>query len=200
MIFTVDECKAILGITDNASDQRLRDLIPYVQDDIRIYCNNTFGDTTIYRHAAGSLAFVRGSTLTSSTDPDTITDADSYFSTAGFRAGTDIIVLGGSNEGYHTLAGVAAGTLTLTSTGALEDQSQTTYHNYPGQMVIARVKWPTALKPIAAKMVWHLIDTAKQGDVQSERIDDYSVTFAGSHAYPERVIAGLRQFRRVVLV
>uniref|UniRef100_A0A6M3KZ91 Putative head-tail connector n=1 Tax=viral metagenome TaxID=1070528 RepID=A0A6M3KZ91_9ZZZZ len=200
MIVSVDECKAILGITDNASDQRIRDLIPYVQDDIRIYCNNAFGDTTIYRQSAGSLAFVRGSTLTSSTSPDTITDADNYFSTAGFRAGTDIIVLGGSNEGYHTLAVVAAGTLTLTSTGALENQSQTTYHNWPGEMQIARVQWPTALKPIAAKMVWHLIETAKQGDVKSESIDDYSVTFAGSHSYPERVIAGLRQFRRVILV
>jgi hypothetical protein len=200
MIITVDECKVLLRITDNTYDESIRQFIPYVQDDIRHYCNKSFGDTTIYRKSAGSLAFVRGTTLTSSTDPDTITDDDEDFSTIGFRGSADIIVVGGSNEGYFELASVSSGTLTLKSTGAVEDQSQTTYHRWPGEITVAQVRWPEAIKPVAAKMVWYLIDKAKPDDVRSERIDDYAVTFAGSHSYPDRVIEGLKQFRQAVLI
>lgn len=201
MILTVSECKVLLNLgNDQSYDEQIRQLIQYVQDDIRHYCNNDFGDTTIYRHSAGSLEFVRGSTNTSSTSPDTITDDDEYFTTAGFRAGADVIVLGGSNEGYFELASVSSGTLTLTSSGDIEDQAQTTYHRWPGEIIISQVKWPHAIKPIAAKMVWYLIDKAKQDDVQSERIDDYSVTYAGSNVYPKRILDGLRPFRRAVLI
>jgi hypothetical protein len=199
-IFSLSECKKLLGITDNKYDESISLLIPLVQADIGDYCNNTFCDTTIYRQSDAALAFVRGSTVTATTQADRITDAESWLSTSGFRAGHDIFVSGGSNSGFHTLAAVAAGTLTLTSTGEIEDQSQVVYHRHPGEISITRVKWPPGLKPIAAKMVWTLIDKPTQGDIKSESVDDYSVTYAGNHAYPERVISGLRQYRKVILV
>ena len=195
MIIDVSECKVLLGITVNTYNEQIRQLIPYVQSDIIDYCNQTFGDKAIYRKSVGSLAFVRGDTSTATTDPDTITDADSDFTTAGFRANTDIVVEGGSNAGWYEVITVAAGALTLRSTGEVEDQSQVTYHNHPGQWRISQIKWPHALKPIAAKMVWYLIDKPKPTDVKSESIDDYSVTFAGSHEYPDRVITGLNRYR-----
>ena len=67
-------------------------------------------------------------------------------------------------------------------------------------MVVARAAWPKSLKPIAAKMVWHLVDESRKGDVKSESIDDYSVMYAGSNAYPERVLSGLAKYRRAVMV
>lgn len=199
MIISVDECRALLGVSDNSYDESFRILIPYVQRDIADYCNNIFADTVIYRHSHGSIAFVRGSTLTSSTDPDTITDDEDYFSTAGFRAGMDIIVAGGSNEGYHTLAAVNTDTLTLTSTGEVEDQDGSTYHNDPGPILIARAVWPKPVRTVAAQMVWHLTKHARRDDIKSESIDDYSVTFAGDHEYPQHVMNHLNRYRRAIM-
>jgi hypothetical protein len=198
-LLTVDECKQILGLTDNTHNARIALFIPYVQDDISDYCNNSFADTVVYV-CNGALDFVRGSTLTSSTLADYIHDAEDCISTAGFKAGMDIVVIGGSNQGYYTVKTATTDTITLTSTGDIEDQSQTTYHRWPGDIVVARARWPKSLKPVAAKMVWHLLDQSKSGDVKSESIDDYSVTYAGDHAYPERVVAGLRQYRKAVLI
>jgi len=199
-LLTVDECKEILGIADNSYDAKLTAMIPYVERDVCAYCNNYFADTVMYVYDNGSVAFVRGSTLSSSTSPDTITDDEDRFSTSGFRAGMDIVVGGGSNEEIYSLAAVSTNTLTLTSTGEIENQDPDASYNTVGPVFIARVKWPRALKPTAARMVWYLVDKPKQADVQSERIDDYSVTYAGQHAYPERVISGLRPYRRAVLI
>lgn len=200
MILTVAEAKNLLGLTDNTYDQRLRVLIPYVQRDMVDICNNAFGDTVIYRYSHGAIAFARGSTLTSSTDPDTITDDEQEFSTIGFRAGMDILVAGGSNEGLYTLANVSSGTLTLTCTGELENQDGATNHWDPGPITIARIKWPRPVKVAAAQMLWHLIDKGRQGDVKSESIDDYSVTYAGGGPYPQRVLTALTPYRRAVLI
>ena len=199
-IVTVDECKAILGLEDNTYDEKIRTMIPYVQEDIIQHCNNAFGDTVIYRQSHGAIAFARGTTLTSSTDPDTITDDEDDFTTAGFRAGMDIIVLGGSNEGVYTLAGVSTDTLTLTCTGTLEDQDGSTCYRDPGVIHIARIRWPRGIKLAAAKMVWHLIDKPTMGDIKSESIDDYSVVYAGEHLYPAKVIAELGPHRRAILI
>jgi hypothetical protein len=199
-LLTVDECKQMLGLEDNTYNTRIALFVPYVQDDIKDYCNNEFADTVIYRVSNSALEFVRGSTATTTTRADKIVDGQDYISTSGFKAGMDIVVWGGSNQGFYTIASVSTDTLTLTSTGDIEDQSQSAYHRSPGDIVVARVRWPKALKPIAARMVWSLIDKPTQGDIKSESVDDYSVTYAGNHAYPERVISGLRQYRKVILV
>lgn len=199
-LLTVDECKEILGISDNSYDAKLTALIPYVERDVCAYCNNYFADTVVYVHDIGAVTFVRGSTLSSSTSPDTITDDEDRFSTSGFRAGMDIVVAGGSNEEIYSLAAVSTGTLTLNSTGEIESQDPDASYNTVGPILISRVKWPKPLKAHAAKMVWYLVDKPKQGDAQSERIDDYSVVYAGSHAYPERVLSGLRPYRRAILI
>lgn len=199
-VLTVAECKTILGITGSSYDRRISDLIPYVQSDILDYCNNAFTDKVIYKQSGADLEFVRGSTLTSSTVADKITDVADEFTTCGFRAGMDIYVDGGSNTGYYTVAAVSTDTLTLTSSGELEDQAQTTYYRWPGEMRISNVIWPKALKAAAARMIGYTIDNPKPRDIQSESIDDYSVTYAGQTAYPKRVIASLNQYKRVHLV
>lgn len=199
-LLTVAECKSLLGLEDNTYNERIAIMLPLVEQDIAEYCNNWFADTAIYRASGSEFDFVRGSTMTSSTQADYILDAADDFSTAGFRSGMDVVVLGGSNQGYYRLAAVSTDRLTLTSTGEIEDQSQTTYYIWPGKMAIARANWPKSLKPVAAKMVWHLVDEPRKGDVKSESVDDYSVTFAGSNAYPERVIKGLSKYKRAVLV
>jgi hypothetical protein len=198
-LMTYTEVKSILGVTSTAADSQITALIPYVENDIIDYCHTAFQDPVIY-HDGGTLAFVRGDTNTSVTSADRITDDYDYFTTCGFRAGMDIFVEGGSNEGKYTLAAVTTDKLTLTCTGTLEDQDQSTFHNSPGEIKISRIRWPTALKIVAAQMVWHLVSDPQPTKIQSERIDDYSVSFIGEHAYPNAIEAGLRKYKRVVLV
>lgn len=87
--------------------------------------NRSTNELTVYDFAGTSVAYnipldVNGATITAITiafvdsDPDTITDSDSGFVAAGFKVGMAIVVSGStSNDGTYTLAGVAAGTLTL---------------------------------------------------------------------------------------
>ena len=196
------ECKDILGLSSGSTayDTQISRLIPYIQQDICDYCNHYFMDTVIYRQGSGGIAFVRGDTSTATTQADKITDDLSDFSTNGFRTGMDIAVVGGSNEGIYTLAIATESTLTLTSTGDIESVDQDAHGNRVGEILIARIKWPKALKVPAAKMVWHLIDKPTIGDIKSESIDDYSVTYAGEHSYPTAVIKDLDRYRRAVLI
>jgi len=199
-LLTVDECKSILNLEDNTHNERIQTLIPIVQQDIADYCNNGFDDKVIYRYSGSEFDFVRGSTLIATTRADYIHDAGDGISTAGFKAGMDIVVIGGSNEGFYTIKTASTDTLTLTSTGAIEDQSQTTYYQWSGNIKVARVNWPKPLKVIAAQMIWYLLDDPKPKAVQSERVDDYSVTYIGSHSYPDRVEAGLNKYKRAILI
>lgn len=65
-----------------------------------------------------TLAFVQGS-------PDTITDSASGFITAGFKVGMSLMIIGStSNDAVHTtIAGVAAGTLTLASSTTVTSEA-----------------------------------------------------------------------------
>ena len=207
MILTLDECKMILGITVNTYDEKIRQLIPYVQDDIIYYCDNPFDDPTIFVQCSIGLDFYRGNTASATTSPDYIHDNIDRFSTVGLTDGMDIVIVGGANEGVHTIASVSTDTLKVTSTGVFVGQKQTAYYRSPGTIRVARVRWPKAVQLIAAKMVWHLIDTptVRSADVKSEKIDDYSVTYAdqtaiGAHMYPIALVNSLRPYRRAVMV
>lgn len=65
---------------------------------------------------ATTIAFVNS-------NPDTITDSGNGFVTAGFKQGQSITITGsGSNDGTYTIAGVAAGTLTLIASDTLVNE------------------------------------------------------------------------------
>lgn len=194
-LMTATEVKAFLRITATTYDTLIATYLPIIEKDICEYLNNYFDDRVIYVQHAGGLAFVRGNTATSSTQADYITDDNQDFSTAGFVGGMDIAVFGGSNYGIHTIDTVSSGTMSLTSTGVLVSQDQDASYNTVGAIRIARIKWPTELKPIAAKMIWYQIDKARPDGAISERVDDYSVTYAGSNAYPEQLIRQLSKWR-----
>ena len=200
MILTLNECKTILGITGNTYDEKLRQMIPYVQSDIIYYCDNPFADKVIYVEDSNAFDFVRGSTSTATTQADYVLDASDRFSTVGFTDGMDVIIVGGANEGVYTIASVTTGTMKITSTGEFVTQSQTTNYRSPGSIRVSRVVWPRAVKLVAAKMVWYLIDKPKVTDVKSESIDDYSVTYMGSNMYPKPLVDSLAPYRRAVLV
>ena len=194
---TTAEVKSILGITGTTYDTQIATFIPYVEKDLIDYLNNSFSDGYVYRQSGSALKFVRGDSDTN----DYIGDTDAEFIEKGFLSGMDITVSGGgANEGLYTIDSASTGKLLLSEYGILvnQDQGDTKDDHYIGTVAINRVKWPTALKLPAAKMVWSLIDNAKPNDAISEKLDDYSITYAGSNAYPTKIINMLDKWRRPV--
>lgn len=197
MLMTTAEVKTILGISASTYDTQIEFFIPYVARDIVSYLNGAFQDKYIYKES-GSVFAMAPDTSTG----DYITNSDSDFLVKGFLSGQDIAIEGGySNAGIYTVSTEAAteSKLILVDKGLLvaQDQGSTADVNYIGTIRISRIKWPPEIKLPAAKMVWFLIDQAKASDAQSESLDDYSITYAGSNAYPTRVIMMLEKFRSV---
>ena len=196
-LMTRAEVKEILKIaaSDTTYDDDIDNFLPLVKQDIIETLNNAFQDQYVYRQSNSYFDFVRGDSDTA----DYIEDRDSKFSVKGFIDGMDIVVEGGgANVGLYTIDSASDTKLTMTGYGEFIDQSQgdTKDDNYIGNIKISRVKWPKALKLAAAKMVWHLIDDAKPSGAQSESLDDYSITYAGNHAYPTEVVNMLNKWRR----
>ena len=191
---TTAEVKSILGITDSTYDTQIAFFIPYVEKDLIDYLNNGFQDKYVSRESASEFAFIPDTST-----GDYITDGDSDFLNRGFTAGMDIAIEGGySNVGKYTIASVTAGQMVLTDKGILiaQDMGDTKDDNQIGSVLISRIKWPDALKLPAAKMVWSLIDDARPSDAISEKLDDYSITYAGSNAYPTKIINMLGKWQR----
>lgn len=197
-VVTLDEVKAILGTTATSYDAQIETFIPYVQEDILEYTGNAFLDEYVSVEGALTIAASTGA-------GDSITDPNSQFIKAGFAASQDVAIEGGySNVGVWTLSAstgaVSAAKMYLSTTGEVIAQDRVDEVNVAGNIKVSRVKWPASLKVPAAKMVWHLIDKAKDSGVRSESLGDYSVTYAGTNAYPETVLAGLAKWRKVRMV
>ena len=181
-------------------------LIPMVQDDVCEYLNNYFADPIVYRDGDGAIEFVRGDTAAATTLADYITDTEAKLSSVGFSTDFEYDILveggGGSNAGIHHVKGLTTegNKFTLNSTGTLYPVDMDDMAHYAGGCKISLVNWPKAIKPYVAQMVYHRWKKATPSDVKSESIDDYSVTYVGGNAYPSETVAGLKKWRKAVLV
>lgn len=196
-LMTTAEVKSILGLTDSTYDTQIAFFIPLVEDDLLDYLNNCFSDGYVYRESGSDLSFVRGDSDTA----DYIGDTSAEFLVKGFLSGMDITVKGGgANEGLYNVSSASTGKLKLKGYGVLvnQDQDDTSDDNYIGEILISRVKWPNALKVPAAQMVWDLIDDPTPTNAASERLDDYTITYIGGHAYQSKTTAKLNKWRRPV--
>jgi hypothetical protein len=193
-IVTTAQVKTILGIGSTSYDTKIAAMIPYVQSDVCDYCGTYFQDGYIWRSSGTELKITRGTTGVAA---DKLTDASGELTNVGFLAGDDVAIEGGhSNVGVHTVATIHASTMTFTSTAVMRTQDPgSTGSNYMGALTVSRVRWPKGIQLAAAKMVWHLIDKPTPSGIQSESIDDYSVSYAGSHAYPAEVVSQLKAFK-----
>jgi hypothetical protein len=196
-LMTTAEVKAFLRETSTTYDTLIAVYIPLVEDDICEYLNNWFRDRVIFVESGSGLAFTRGNTATATTQADYITDDNDRFSTAGFAVGMDVVIDGGSNYGKYKIKTLTTAVMTITDTGEFISQDQDASYHSVGRIRISRIVWPKALKPIAAKMIWYQIDDNKPKGAISERIDDYSVTFAGARAYPSQLLSQLDKWKMV---
>ena len=205
-VMKATEINDILNLTaDTARNDAFTRLILLVQSDACEYMNNYFADPIVYRDGDLALEFVRGDTGVGST-ADYITDTDEGLSSAGFSTAFeyDIVVEGGGgyNAGIHHVKSLtAAGNkFTLDSTGVLYPVDMDDMENWVGGCRISLVSWPAAIKPYIAQMVWHRYNKPQPSGALSERIDDYSITYAGGYAYPSEAVEGLDKWRKAVLV
>jgi len=205
-VMKATEINDILNLTaDTARNDAFTRLILLVQSDACEYMNNYFADPIVYRDGDVSFEFVRGDTGVGVT-ADYITDTEARLSSVGFSTAFeyDIVVEGGGgyNAGIHHVVDLTTkgGKFTLDSTGTLYPVDMDGMQNYVGGCRISLVGWPQGIKPYIAQMVWHRYDKPKPSGAISERIDDYSVTYAGSYAYPSEAVAGLNKWRKAVLV
>ena len=196
-LLTRSEVKAFLRMTASTYDTLIDTYIPLIEEDICTYLNDWFDDKVIFIETGSGLAFSRGNTATATTQADYITDDNQDFSTAGFDDGMDVVIFGGSNYGLYTISSVTTAVMKVDTTGVFVDQDQDDSYNMVGTIRIARQNWPAWLKPIAAKMIWYQVNKNKPDGVQSERIDDYSVTFVNDRQYPMELLHGLSKMRVV---
>lgn len=99
---------------------------------------------------------------------------------------------------FRTISsGQTSATLYMTGASKFVSQDQDASHHVVGPIRISRVDWPDWIKPIASKMIWYQISKSKPDGAISERIDDYSVTYAGSREYPLQLIEQLSKAKMV---
>jgi hypothetical protein len=192
MIVTKEEVKRIARIATPEYDDLIQTYIPIVQAELCDYLEDHFADPLIY-YDSGQFSFVAGV-------PDTITDELEQFVLKRFAAGMDIYVEGGSNEGLYEIAAVTDSTLTLTSSGELITMGYNDATYKPGQSAISRVRWPSPLKIVAARMVQYLIYRDKPGGELSENKDGVVVTYDRRFAYPREITEMADKYRRPTFV
>jgi hypothetical protein len=189
-VMTAAEVKTLLGISGTTYDAQIAAYLPIIQSHILEYCGiGRFRDEN-KQIITATIAFVEGGL-----SADTITDsAEGFVDIAEFEAGMDIYVeCSLSNDGAYTIGTVAAGTITLDTGDDVVDEAA------GGLVKISRIRWPKAIKKFAAQMIWENISAVKSGNVKSESIGDYSVTYdgAGFGGYSNSVLAGLNTWRTV---
>lgn len=184
MIATLAEIKAILGISDNSKDTQINTLIPMVESDLIVYCNNLFLDTDI--RFSGSCSITKISTTYK------IECAGGGMDLTGFAIG-DTILLQGSlrNDKYYTISGINANYIQVSESVVAESARD---------MQLTLTSFPSALKIYISKMISYQMNHANDSGITSESIGNYSYSRgsnSGDAGYPSEILKALDKWRKV---
>jgi hypothetical protein len=120
--------------------------------------------------------------------------AGNSFTGEGFAAGDDIYVYNSyRNDGYYTVQSVATVTLTLTTACSVVAELS------GRSILISVVKWPTAIKQIAARMVAYDYEVrpAKSENIKAHSLGPFSETFSDGEdifGYPKSITNQLSSY------
>jgi hypothetical protein len=184
-IITTAEVKTILQISGSDYDTYIAQMIPIMQEYITDYCNDVFLNKNLY---------IDGPTF--SFTSRTVSDSDSGFVTAGFVSGMDIYIEGSdSNDGLYSLNTAAAASMTTTSTAPVSKLFVT--EDAGAYLTIYHVQYPQALKMACANMIGYQMSKQNLENVSSEKIGDYSVSYADvTGEYPNNILQTLKHYKR----
>ena len=194
MLCTLEESKVILRREGYDDDQIHEQLLKYAQDDLIEYLDNHFQDKLI-NYTSSSISFVPGS-------PDTITDAEGRFLEKGFTVGDIVVENAYANSGIHEVEAVTADTITLATDNEVVAMAYDDADHPISHVTISRVNWPRALKMIVAKMAWFLYskEGSRPDDMRAKTQDGTVIQYAGSTAYPKRILSGAEKWKRLRFV
>lgn len=191
-MITTAEAKTYLRITSTGTDDLITTLIPDVENDAIEYMNNAFRDPIIYNSGLFAVS-------TSTGGGDKITDGDGNWESIRFSSGMQVYISGWtSNPGLFKVASVSTNVLTLESSGSVTTQSSSDYWG-SGVMYVNRVNPPVGIKPYLSQMIgWRLYQEGFNPiDKISDSKEGESLSYAGMNEYPERVLNGLKKWRKV---
>jgi hypothetical protein len=196
MIATVAEIKNILGINagDTSKDARIAFLMNIVEAELHDICKNHFiRDIDIDNNK-----YIGANTLSFTASTNKINDSASNLTT--FIVGNTIKVRGSlENDGIYYISGIDAGGayITLDSTyGQVTDEVAGEY------IGIYKLWYSKALKfPFSSMINYRLSEDNNKINkgIQTEKIDDYSVSFGISkvyYGYPSSIINMLTPYRK----
>jgi hypothetical protein len=189
-IITATECTVYSNITASAATITASGLIPIVQERITLMTNNYFL-TDLYLQDAVTFNAAAGTIIADTGDYDSV----------NFLADDDIMVYNSyRNDGYFTLDTVSGSTLTIVSTGTVVDELS------GASVLITVVRWPVAVKHVAALMVAYDYDIRpkKSGNVKSHSLGPFSETFTSGAedelGYPRKITDALIPYRMARLM
>jgi len=183
-ILTSTECTIYSNITVSAATITASGLIPIVQERLTMMANNYFTTNLTLTDC-----------MTFDNSAKTIIASGNSFSERGFANSDDVFIYNSHrNDGYQTVSSVSTSTLTILSTATIYDELS-------GQSIyIAVVKWPVAIKYIAAQMVAYDYDvrpSVKQ-NITSRSLGPWSESYTNStdaFGYPKSIMESLSPYR-----
>jgi hypothetical protein len=180
-IITATEVTVYTTITASAGTIVSKGIIPMIQERITLMTNNYFlTDLDV----EGSVIFnATAGTIVSGTS----------FVDQNFLAGDDIFIYNSyRNDGYFTIGSVNDKTLTL-ATGCSVIAEKT-----DRDVLISVVRWPIAVKKIAAEMIAYDLDARQKrsAGIASHSLGPYSESFTSDdkEGYPRSIVDGLTMY------
>ena len=186
-IVTATQITSYTDISASAGTITASGLIPIVQERINYLTNNYFVSDRIYYQ--GNINFnATDYTMTASSNLEEI----------GFLSGDELYLYGSyRNDGYCNAESISAETITIASSKSVIVEQPS-----GASILISLVKWPEAIKYVAAQMVKYDYDdrAAAAVDVVSETLGPHSITYnrgesvKGSWGYPKALLDSLAPY------
>lgn len=184
-----------VSYTYNDYDDLIDYLIPIVEKDLCGYLNNYFEDANTYV-TLGSYKFIEKTSSTAGQLTDTY---NQQFLDYGFTDTMQIVVRGTHrNSGIYDLSSATASRLLIGSTEDFTEESSTEFYS-KGTIQVSRLRWPEAIKPYVAYIIWNNIERSRNMSITSRTLGQNNITYESlsSGVYPPSIMNGLKRFKNV---
>jgi hypothetical protein len=182
-MITLAETKTLLQISDTSQDTFITFNIPNIINSVCDHCKNHFLDENIYIKSENV-------TFANADNSITITDFDDEFIAGDYIR----IYESARNNGYALIDSIDDTKLVVSGIEIIDETVES-------NIIIFRSSYPKSLKLSAAKMLNFLIKN-QDPFIKSEKIDDYSVTFAENEmvdGFPKNIMSAFSRFRKFYL-
>jgi hypothetical protein len=192
-LLTATDVTVYSSISASAATIAASGLIAAVQDRIVAICNNTF---TTDLDLQSTVTF-------NATALTVVTTGGEAWADWGFVDGDEVYIYRSyRNDGYYTVTSVSGSVMTLVTGSTVVDELS------GRSVMVSVVKWPSDLKPTAARMVAYDYDTrpTQTPGLRSKSLGPWSESYGGAggatgaYGYPEDLLEPLYDHRMARLM